>query len=102
MYPAINMKATGIRLRLIMEWKNITVKDVQQYLGLACVQSVYRWLSGRSLPSIDNLYALSQLLQMPIDCILVGTREYPAPDGDNPYHVRMFAYYGAVSRQWAA
>lgn len=38
MYPTINMKATGTRLRQIMNQKRITVKDVQQYLGLSSVR----------------------------------------------------------------
>lgn len=59
MYPMINMKATGIRLRQIMDRKNITVKDVQQYLNLSCVQSVYRWLGGHSMPTVVRAYALA-------------------------------------------
>lgn len=34
MYPTINMKATGNHIWQIMKRKNITVKDVQQYLNL--------------------------------------------------------------------
>ncbi len=44
MCPAVDVRATGIRLRRIMEARRVTVKDVQRYLGLACVQSVYRRL----------------------------------------------------------
>lgn len=55
MYPVIDMKATGIRLRRIMEQKKIMAKCIQQYLGLSCVQSIYRWFSGRSMPTIDHL-----------------------------------------------
>ena len=38
-----------------------TVLDVQRYLNLACPQSVYHWQAGRTLPNIDNFYALSVL-----------------------------------------
>ena len=30
------------------------------------VQSVYRWLDGVSMPTVDNLYAISKMLQVPI------------------------------------
>ena len=67
MIPLINKRETGINLRRIMDAKGITVKDVQQYLELGSVQSIYHWLNGNSLPTIDNLYALSELFQMPVD-----------------------------------
>ena len=54
MYPTIDMKATGDHILQIMQRKNITVRDVQQYLNLSSVQSVYHWLRGRNMPTIDN------------------------------------------------
>ena len=44
MIPLINKRETGVNLRRIMDMRGITPKDVQEYLGLGCVQSVYRWL----------------------------------------------------------
>ena len=67
MYPVVDMRATGVRLRQIMEKKAVTAKDIQRYLGLACVQSVYRWLGGHSLPSMDNLFSIYEFFQMTID-----------------------------------
>ena len=72
--PLINKRETGINLRRIMDAKGITVKDVQQYLELGSVQSIYHWLNGNSLPTIDNLYALSELFQMPVDEMICGNR----------------------------
>lgn len=74
MFPLINKRETGVNLRRIMDMRGITAKDVQQYLGLGCVQSVYRWTDGVNMPTIDNLYALSELLQVPIDAIVCGNR----------------------------
>lgn len=74
MFPLINKRETGINLRRIMDKRGITAKDVQQYLGLGCVQSVYRWIDGVNMPTIDNLYALSELFQLPIDAIVRGNR----------------------------
>jgi len=64
MFPVINIRETGINLRRIMDKRGITVKDVKKYLGLSSVQSVYHWLKGLTIPTIDNLYALSYLLQV--------------------------------------
>ena len=46
MFPLINKRKTGVNLRRIMDIRGVTAKDVQHYLNLGCVQSVYRWLDG--------------------------------------------------------
>ena len=76
MIPELNKRETGIQLRRIMDKHGISVKDVQHYLGLGSVQSVYHWLNGISMPTVDNLYALSELFQVPIDDIICGTRTW--------------------------
>lgn len=80
MFPIISKRETGVNLRRIMDMRGVTPKDVQEYLGLGCVQSVYRWTDGVNMPTIDNLYALSELLQVPIDAIVRGNRAPIAPD----------------------
>ena len=74
-YPVIDRLKTGHTLKRIMQQYGMTARDVQEYLNLACVQSVYRWMTGISIPTIDNLYALSQLLQVPIDQLICGSRD---------------------------
>lgn len=73
-----------------MDKRDLAVKDVQHYLGLGSVQSVYHWLNGVSLPSVDHLYALSQLFQVPVDEMLCGNRRLFT---DNPQCKRLYAYY---------
>lgn len=93
MLPAIDKKKTGINLRLMMDERGLTVKDVQQYLKLGSVQSVYHWLNGISLPTVDNLYALSYLFQVPVDKLLCGTRPR-IYTGENQAQIkRLYAYY---------
>ncbi len=75
MFPIIDKVATGKNIKRLMEKKNLSVKDVQEYLCLGSVQSIYHWLNGQSMPTIDNLYALSRLFQVPIDAIVRGNRE---------------------------
>ena len=50
MFPIINLKETGINLRRIMDKRGISAKDVQEYLNLASVQSVYNWCNGINMP----------------------------------------------------
>ena len=84
MTPTIDKVKTGQQIRLLMEKRGITVRDVKNALSLACVQSVYHWLDGQSMPTLDNLYALSELLKVPMDMLVCGNRRYdPKYDQDS-------------------
>lgn len=100
MIPTINKRETGIWLRRIMDTHNISVKDVQKYLGLSSVQSVYHWLNGISLPTLDNLYALSELFHMSLDAMVRGDRKtaIPAiiPERNDFFVKRMQVYYEKI------
>ena len=89
-----------------MNRKGITVKDVQEYLGLGSVQSVYHWLSGRSVPSVDNLYALSELFRVPMDNLICGNRRtvpMAVPYAAYEKHWwRMYIYYAKISEKYIA
>ena len=69
------------------------MKNIQEYLGLGSVQSVYHWLDGSSMPNIDNLYALSELLQVPIDDMLCGNRRLLDRDRKRDFVQRIHCYY---------
>lgn len=105
MFPMINKRETGVNLRRLMDQRGLTVKDVQQYLGFATEQGVYHWLSGRSLPTLDNLYALSHLLQVPMDDIINGTKPISSKllcDGKDAQSQRVCAYYDKSVERFAA
>ena len=102
MLPVIDKKKTGINLRLMMDERGLTVKDVQHYLGLGSVQSVYHWLNGLSLPTVDNLYALSYLFQVPVDDLICGNRRR-IYTGENQAQIRrLWAYYDKINEIRAA
>ena len=105
-FPLINKRETGVNLRRIMDMCGITPKDVQEYLELGCVQSVYRWIDGVNMPTIDNLYALSELLQVPIDAIVRGNRTTIAPNiiikPLDSRERRLCAYYEKLNEKHAA
>lgn len=102
MFPIIDKKKTGIHLRRIMDKRGLSVKDIQQYLNLGSVQSVYHWLNGLSIPSIDNLYALSELFQMPIDDMLCGNRCKIFTGKNQVQLSRLCAYYERINENRAA
>ena len=70
-YPVIDMRATGAHIKELMNTREVTVQDVQEAMGLASPQTVYRWLCGSNLPSVDNLFALSRYLNVQMDDVIV-------------------------------
>lgn len=72
MYPEIDCKKTGQNLYLLMSERNLSVNSIQEYFGFTNPQAVYNWLHGKALPSVRHLYALSRLLGISIDDIIVG------------------------------
>ena len=70
-YPIIDMEATGNNIRRLRIEKGASVRELSAFLGLSDVRAVYKWQRGETLPSIDNLLALSILLEVPIDQILI-------------------------------
>ena len=74
-FPAIDPEATGRNITRLRKLRGLSVKNIQGYFGFSEPRAVYKWLSGQSLPSVDNLYALSVLLQTPMDRIIVGNAE---------------------------
>ena len=48
----------------------MTVKDIQKIFGFATPQAVYKWIHGKSLPSIDNLLILANVFDVNIEDIL--------------------------------
>ena len=71
-YTEIDLLRTGELLRLRIEEAGYTVKDIQEYLMLSWPQPIYRWFSGQILPSIQHLYALSKLLGVHMEDLLVS------------------------------
>lgn len=92
-FPQIDIHKTGQKIRHIMQVKGMTVKDVQGYLGLAAPQSIYHWFAGRCLPTVDNLYALSELFCVPMDGLVCGNRENEFTFCYRTGYQRFFMYY---------
>ena len=73
MQPSLlDPRRTGLHLRRLMDQRGISITDLQELLGLSCPQTVYRWLSGISMPTLDHLYSLSRYFGITIDELLIG------------------------------
>lgn len=66
----IDVLATGKNIRKIRTEKQISVDKIAD----ACLltrQSIYHWEHGTSLPALDTLILLSDVLETPINDILI-------------------------------
>lgn len=70
-YPVLNTKKTGARIKELREENNLRIEDIREFMGLESYQAIYKWQSGQSLPTVDNLFALSKLFGTTIEDILV-------------------------------
>lgn len=86
MYLSIQPKKTGERIRKLLLEKGYTIREIQGAFGFENPQAIYKWLSGKSLPSIDNFIILSRLLHTSIEDILVI-------DGDISYYIGNVIFY---------
>ena len=74
-YPVLDAKATGARIKELRKAHRLKVEEVARFMGFESEQAVYKWQRGDSLPTVDNLYALSRLFGTTVDDILRGSRE---------------------------
>ena len=81
MYLSIQQKETGRQIKRLLSEHGYTVKDVQTVMGFENPQAVYKWISGKSLPSLDNFIILSRLLHTSIEDILVIDGDIPRLGG---------------------
>ena len=70
-YPVIDPVGTGINLKTLITDNGYTIAGIGRTLGIADMSTLYKWLRGDTLPGIDNMLALSILLNVTINDILV-------------------------------
>ena len=63
--------ATGDNIRRLRLERGMTVRDLQNYFGFEEPRAIYKWQKGESLPTVDNLYALGTLFEVPMEQILI-------------------------------
>jgi len=70
-FPLIDLPATGRNIIRLREQAGLSVRDLQDILGFATPQAIYKWQRGLCLPTVDNLVALSAIFGVPVDGILI-------------------------------
>ena len=77
-FPVIDPVATGENILKLRKSRGLTVRDLQAWFGFEEPQAIYKWQKGKSLPTVDNLYALGTLLDVAMEDILIP--QQPQPD----------------------
>ena len=70
-YPVIDPVATGNRINNLRKDRGFSVSYLKDYFGFSTTYAIYKWLNGVSMPSVDNLLALSILLNIPMNDLIV-------------------------------
>lgn len=70
-YPVIDLQATGSNIKKLRRRNDFSVADLQAYFGFEYPNAIYKWQKGESLPTVDNLLALSVLFKVSMNDILV-------------------------------
>lgn len=71
MIPMINLIETGQNIKRLRCEAGVSVRELQDILGFANPQAIYKWQHGECLPAIDNLVILAFALGVTVDEILV-------------------------------
>ena len=67
----VNLIKTGERIQQLRIERGLTAKQITDALGLTH-HSYYRWVCGKSVPSVDNLVMLADIFEVKIDDIIVA------------------------------
>ena len=70
-FPVIDLKATGRNIRRLRIERGLSVSTMQTFFGFVEPRAIYKWQNGETLPTVDNLFALGKLLEVPMDQILI-------------------------------
>ena len=70
-FPVINLEDTGSNIESCRRKAGLSVRDLQNYFGFEYPQAIYKWQHGECLPTVDNLLALSRILGVRMEDLLV-------------------------------
>ena len=70
-YPVIDPVATGDRINALRKEMGFSVSYLKEYFGFATTNDIYKWLHGESLPSLDNMVAMSVLFGVSMNDIVI-------------------------------
>ena len=69
--PEIDMRATGTNIKNLRKERSLKVSDIQDYFDFNTPQAIYKWERGDSLPTVDNIFALSFIFHCTVEEIII-------------------------------
>ena len=76
MVISINMKKTGANIRRSIMESGYTMREIMEITGITAEQTIYKWYSGKSIPSLETQIILCKLLDLQITELLVLEGEF--------------------------
>lgn len=75
-YPVIDLNETGNNIKRLRKQRGFSVAQLQEFFGFENPNAIYKWQKGASLPTVDNLLALSVLFNVNMNEILVYGQDF--------------------------
>lgn len=69
--PVLDLEATGSKIKTIMKQRGVTPRQLQLIMDFPYVQTIYNWIAGKNMPTLDNLVVLAQILDVTMDNLIV-------------------------------
>lgn len=79
---SINMEKTGAHIKRSIKESGYTMREIMEITGITTEQTIYKWYSGKSIPSLETQIILCKLLGLRITELLVLDGEFDL-SGDN-------------------
>ena len=96
-FPVIDPIETGRNIVRLRQARGLSVRDVQRWFNFDEPRAIYKWQSGKTLPSVDNLFALSALLEVSMNEILVAAGSRASCAGSQVHAFDPVVFWGKGS-----
>ena len=73
---SINMEKTGAHIKRSIKESGYTTREIMEITGVTTEQAIYKWYSGKSIPSLETQIILCKLLGLKITELLVLDGEF--------------------------
>lgn len=93
-FPLIDIRSTGQNIERLVKERQLSIRTLQTYFGFDTPRAIYKWLRGEHLPSVDHLFALSKLLRVPIQDILIEQEN----DGQDVPFIQPWRLFDLIQR----
>ena len=73
---SINMEKTGAHIKRSIKESGYSMREIMEITGITTEQTIYKWYSGKSIPSLETQIILCKLLGLRITELLVIDGEF--------------------------